>query len=67
MTTLIGRIAIHPTVVRPGESACVEVFDKDDSPLDASSVQVTINGTSGAVQFLHFPSVGECRIIVRVL
>lgn len=66
MTTLIGRIAIHPTVVRPGESACVEVFDKDDSPLDASSVQVTINGTPGAVQYLQFPTVGQRRIIVRV-
>lgn len=62
---LIGRIALQPAIVRPGESVCVEVFDSDDNPFDGSSTEVSINGTPGAVQFLQFPSVGQRRLIVR--
>ncbi|HEX2060340.1 MAG TPA: carboxypeptidase regulatory-like domain-containing protein, partial [Thermoanaerobaculia bacterium] len=63
MTSLIGRIAVQPTVVRPGETVRVEVFDHDDNPLDGS--RVTINGVPGSLQFLQFPSAGQRRLSVR--
>ena len=63
--SLIGRIALQPANVRPGEPVRVEVFDVNDNPLAFSPVQVKINGVPGAVQYLQFPSVGQRRIIVR--
>jgi len=65
MANIIGRIALQPAAVRPGESVRVEVFDTDDNPLNDSHAQVSINGVPGALQFLQFPTVGQRRLIVR--
>ena len=64
MTNIIGRIALQPAIVRPGEPVRVEVFDNDDNPLNVSA-QVSINGVPGALQFLQFPTVGQRRLIVH--
>jgi len=66
MATVIGRIALQPTVIRPGASVRVEVFDFDDKPFSAPA-QVSINGVPGAVQFLQFPTAGQRRLIVRAV
>jgi len=65
MTIIIGRIALQPAIVRPGETVRVEVFDIDDNSLNGSQTQVFINGVPGALQFLQFPSVGQRHLIVR--
>jgi len=65
MSNIIGRIALQPAVVRPGEPVRVEIFDNDDNPLNGSSVQVSVNGKPGALHFLQFPTVGQRRLIVR--
>lgn len=62
---IIGRIAVQPTTVRPGESVRVEIFDTDDNSLSGSQTQVRINGVPGAVQYLQFPSVGQRQVIVN--
>lgn len=64
MASTIGRIALQPSIVRPGESVCVEVFDLEDNPLDANGVRVTINGVAGARQYFQFPTVGQRRLII---
>ena len=65
MANIIGRIFLQPAIVRPGEPVPVEVFDNDDNPLNGSHVQVSINGLSGALRFLQFPTVDQRRLIVR--
>jgi hypothetical protein len=65
MVDIIGRIALQPAIVRPGEPVRVEVLDNNDTPLDVNHVQVSINGVPGAIQFLQFPTVGQRRLIVR--
>lgn len=65
MANIIGRIALQPAIVRPGEPVRVEVFDNDDNPLNGSPAQVSINGVPGPLQFLQFPTVGQRRLIVR--
>lgn len=65
MANIIGRIALQPAIVRPGESVRVEVFDNDDNPHNGRNTQVSINGVPGALQFLQFPTVGQRRLIVR--
>lgn len=63
MAQLIGRIALDPPVVRPGETLRVEVLDPTDKPLQSASV--TVNGVQGGLQFLQFPTAGKRRISVR--
>lgn len=65
MANIIGRIALQPSTVRPGEPVRVEVFNNDDNPLNGTDVQVSINGVPGALQFLQFPTIGQRRLIVR--
>lgn len=64
MISIIGRIALQPAIVRPGESVRVEIFDHDDNPLNGSAASVSINGVPGALQYLQFPSVGQRRLVV---
>lgn len=65
MTTIIGRVALQPAIVRPGEPVGVEVFDTNDNSFSLSTTEIYINGVPGALQFLQFPTVGQRRIIVR--
>lgn len=67
MTDIIGRIVLQPTIVRPGESIRVEVFDLADEPLAGTDAEVSINGVPGAIQYLQFPTVGQRRLNVRVV
>ncbi|MNO31711.1 hypothetical protein D3C76_216870 [compost metagenome] len=64
MTSLIGRIVLEPAAVRPGEPVRVEVHGLDNKLLNDSSTQVSINGVSGSLQYLQFPSVGQRRLTV---
>ncbi|SMC20168.1 hypothetical protein SAMN02745857_00844 [Andreprevotia lacus DSM 23236] len=66
MAKLIGRIALEPQSVRPGESVRVEVFDVHDQSYDGTKFEVTINGVAGAVHFLQFASPGKRRLSVQV-
>ncbi|KAF0815114.1 hypothetical protein IGB42_00191 [Andreprevotia sp. IGB-42] len=66
MTKIIGRVAVEPASVRPGESARVEVFDVNDKSFEGSNSEVTINGVAGAVHFLQFASPGKRRLNVLV-
>lgn len=50
MTSIIGRIALQPSVVRPGEPVRVEVFGQDDSPIKSDQAQISINGVPGTLQ-----------------
>ena len=64
MPSLIGRIVLQPTVVRPGATVRVEVLDPDDNPFTGTDPTVSINGVPGAVQYLQFPTVGQRRLTV---
>lgn len=66
MASIIGRIALEPSTVRPGEPVRIEIYDVDNNPLNDSSIQVTINGISGSLQYLQFPSVGQRKLSVVV-
>ncbi|MNZ67194.1 hypothetical protein D3C78_854320 [compost metagenome] len=66
MTSFIGHIVMEPSTVHPGEPARVEVYGVDNNPLNDSSIQVSINGIPGSLQYLQFPSVGQRKLTVIV-
>ncbi|SDG52959.1 hypothetical protein SAMN04488542_15411 [Fontibacillus panacisegetis] len=65
MTSLIGRIVLEPSTVRPGETVRVEVCGNDNNLLNDSTTEVTINGVRGSLQYLQFPSIGQRKLTVN--